>query len=207
MFRKSVVLPDNAPVIPFYDVREIDGTTTELKFFLPNPSREDNDNNYRGNPLPGDNNFVLMAIKVDATIKNIKSTANIDPQKVVNQLTDAVIEIRSNRGREEALLTPLDEYMNLNGIQASNYHDGTNFEQSITLQASKPRRIDNLFAFGPNGAWDLSIHFKTGDFPAQADWSTGRFGLKTTLYMAELTSQQLARYEQRLEAVANPGGQ
>jgi len=207
MFRPKVRIPDNAPVYPIHDVREIDGQTSKLKMFMPGPDRIPTNNSYINNPVPGDDNLVVLAIKMECTLRQIKTATDIDPAKILNNLADAVVEIKSNRGRDEALKQPIEEFMELsNGVQVSNYHDGINFEQTIYLPSGKPRHLDNLFAFGPNGNWDFSVDFHTGDFPAKqkfVDAGYGRFGLKATLYVAEMTDEQLAEYNRRLEKAAN----
>lgn len=207
MFRPKVRIPDNAPVYPIFDVREIDGQTNDLKLFQPGPDRKSTNNNYINNPVPGDDNLVVLAIKLECTLRQIKSATDIDPAKILNNLADGVVEIKSNRGRDEALNQPIEEFMELsNGVQVSNYHNGTDFQQVVYLPAGKPRHLDNLFAFGPNGNWDFTVKFHSGAFPAKSAFTSagyGRFGLKATIYVAEMNDAQLEEYNRRLEKAAN----
>jgi len=206
MFRPRVRIPNNAPIFPYWDVQLIDGQTDELDFFKPGPDKEDTNNNYINNPLPTENHTVILAMHIVPTTLELKTATNIDPAQVVNALGDAVIEIKKNRERDQALEAPISSFMDLQDKKVSNYHNGTDFEQTITLSAGKPRHLDNLFALKSGTSWSLSIKFADGAFPAQSDFTNaglGRFGLKPVLTVVELDDDELAEYERRLEKAAN----
>ncbi|WP_133120207.1 hypothetical protein [Rhodohalobacter barkolensis] len=192
-----------------YDRRAIDGNTSKLSLFTPSPTPNDPDNNYVNNPLPGAKNHVVLAMSVDCTLQLIKSADNIDPVAVVNRLKDAVIKVETNGGREERILHPLKDYMNFSQTRAAvaaiadgGTPVGAISESLITLQATGPRTIDNLFFFEPNESFTVEVLFNNGSFPAQSDWTYGRFGLEVELYLGQMNGQQLQTYDRRLQQAA-----
>lgn len=208
-FKAKVPLPQGVEVLRRYDRRDIDGNISKLALFTPSPTPNDPDNNYTNNPLPGASNHVVLGISVDCTLQLIETATNIDPVKVVNLLKDSVLKIETNAGREERILHPLKDYMNFaqTRANAAAISDGGTAPQAIThsiaaLQATGPRTIDNLFYFEPNESFTVEVLFKDGDFPDQADWNQGRFGLEVELYLAQMNNNQLGKYDDRLKSAA-----
>ncbi|WP_020402801.1 hypothetical protein [Gracilimonas tropica] len=207
-FKAKVQLPQGVEVLRRYDRREIDGNTPKLSLFTPSPQPNDPDNNYVNNPLPGAKNHVVLGLSLNCTIQHLESAANIDPVKVVNLLKDAVVKLDTNGGREERILHPIKDYMNFSQssiVTAQSYDSAapaTETKIIATLQATGPRNIDNLFYFEPNESFTFEVLFKNGDFPAQADWTQGRFGVEAELYLAQMNAKQLAEYDRRLQAAA-----
>lgn len=207
-FKAKVTLPQGVEVLRRYDRRDIDGNTAKLSLFTPSPQPNDPDNNYVNNPLPGAKNHVVLALSINATLQHIEGSADIDPVKVVNLLKDAVVRVDTNGGREERILHPLKDYMNFSQssiVVAQSYDSTGNSTDSkviATLQATGPRTIDNLFFFEPNESFTFEVLFKNGDFPAQASWTQGRFGLEAELYLAQMNAKQLADYDRRLQQAA-----
>lgn len=208
-FKAKVPLPSGVEVLRRYDRRAIDGNTSKLSLFTPSPTPNDPDNNYVNNPLPGAKNHVVLAMSVDCTLQLIKSAENIDPVAVVNRLKDAVIKVETNGGREERILHPLKDYMNFSQTRAAvaaiadgGTPVGAISESLITLQATGPRTIDNLFFFEPNESFTVEVLFNNGSFPAQSDWTYGRFGLEVELYLGKMNGQQLQTYDRRLQQAA-----
>ncbi|PKD43755.1 hypothetical protein CWD77_09355 [Rhodohalobacter barkolensis] len=208
-FKAKVPLPAGVEVLRRYDRRAIDGNTSKLSLFTPSPTPNDPDNNYVNNPLPGAKNHVVLAMSVDCTLQLIKSADNIDPVAVVNRLKDAVIKVETNGGREERILHPLKDYMNFSQTRAAvaaiadgGTPVGAISESLITLQATGPRTIDNLFFFEPNESFTVEVLFNNGSFPAQSDWTYGRFGLEVELYLGQMNGQQLQTYDRRLQQAA-----
>ncbi|MGM0587080.1 MAG: hypothetical protein ACQETE_01580 [Bacteroidota bacterium] len=211
MFTPAVKLPSGVEVIPYYDTKHFDGTTTEQSFFTTNPNRSDVDNNYVSNPLPGNLNHVILGIKVAPTMYVIEEDSgnNIDPIKIVNQLADGIIRVDVDRGRDEKLKSPLSEFMNLQGIETTHGTANTtdaDIITTVTLPASKPVRLDNLFAFGKQESFQMAVKFAEGEFPDAADWTAhgkGRgIGLQVGLYAAAMDDDQLLEYDRRLDAVS-----
>lgn len=208
-FKSSVPLPQGVEVLRRYDRREIDGNTSKTALFTPSPTPDDPDNNYVNNPLPGASNHVVLGISVDCTLQLIEQTANIDPVKVINLLKDSVLKVETNGGREERILHPLKDYMNFaqTRAQVAAISDGETAPSAIThaiaaLQATGPRQIDNLFYFEPNESFTVEVIYKNGDFPDQADFTQGRFGLEVELYLAKMNSNQLNSYDAKLKRAA-----
>lgn len=209
-FKAKVPLPSGVEVLRRYDRRDIDGNTSKLSLFTPSPAPNHPDNNYVNNPLPGAKNHVVLALSVDCTMQILKTAENIDPVAVVNRLKDAVIKVQTNGGREERILHPLKDYMNFSQTRSAiaAISDGASenpsaiSESLITLQATGPRTLDNLFFFEPNESFTVEVEFKNGQFPAQSDWTFGRFGLEVELYLAQMDGQQLQTYDQRLKQAA-----
>lgn len=207
-FKAKVPLPQGVEVLRRYDRRDIDGNTSKLSLFTPSPTPNDPDNNYVNNPLPGAKNHVVLGLSLNVTNQHIQSSANIDPVKVVNLLKDSVVKLDTNGGREERILHPLKDYMNFaqSGIVAAQSYDsaGPSTDTTViaTLQATGPRIVDNLFYFEPNESFTFEVLFKNGDFPAQSDWTQGRFGIEAELYLAQMDSKQLAEYDRRLKQAA-----
>lgn len=207
-FKAKVPLPQGVEVLRRYDRRDIDGNTPKLSLFTPSPQPNDPDNNYVNNPLPGAKNHVVLGLSLNLTNQHIQSSANIDPVKVVNLMKDSVVKLDTNGGREERILHPLKDYMNFaqSGIVAAQSYDstGNSTDSTIiaTVQATGPRIVDNLFYFEPNESFTFEVLFKNGDFPAQADWTQGRFGIEAELYLAQMDAKQLAEYDRRLKQAA-----
>lgn len=209
-FKAKVPLPQGVEVLRRYDRRAIDGNISKLSLFTPSPAPNDPDNNYVNNPLPGAQNHVILGLSINATLQHIEEAANIDPVKVVNLLKDAVVKLDTNGGREERILHPLKDYMNFSQSQVSVAAANDNAaapanlltHTTITLQATGPRLVDNLFYFEPNESFTFEVLFKNGDFPAEADWTKGRFGIEAELYLAKMNAQQLQQYDRRLQAAA-----
>jgi hypothetical protein len=205
-FKAKVPVPAGVEILRRYDRREIDGQTSKLGLFLPGSPQNDEDRNYANMPLQGAKNHVVLGISISPLMTTIETEANVDPVKVVNNLNDAVLKIETNGGREERITHPLKDYMNFSQTRAavaSSYDTNSVVNNSIVqLQATGPRNIDNLFYFEPNESFTVNVLFKTGDFPAQSDFSKGRFGLEVELYLAQMNNQQLKRYDQRLKQAA-----
>jgi hypothetical protein len=209
-FKAKVPVPAGVEILRRYDRREIDGQTSKLSLFTPGSAQNDEDRNYANMPLQGAKNHVVLGISVSPLMTTIESEANVDPVKVVNNLNDAVLKIETNGGREERITHPLKDYMNFSQTRASvsAISDGGTAPQAIShsvvqLQATGPRNIDNLFYFEPNESFTVNVLFKTGDFPNQADFSKGRFGLEVELYLAQMDNGQLNRYDTRLQQAAS----
>lgn len=209
-FKPRVPLPSGVEVLRRYDRREIDGNTAKTSLFTPSPQPNDPDNNYTNNPLPGASNHVVLGISVDCLLQHIETAENIDPVKITNLLKDAVLKVETNGGREERILHPLKDYMNFAQSRAAIAAASANTADApvetstiISLQATGPRLIDNLFFFEPNESFKVEVLFKNGDFPAQAAWTQGRFGIEVELYLAKMNKQQLDRYDQRLQQAAS----
>ncbi len=209
-FKAKVPLPQGVEVLRRYDRRTISGNTSKLALFTPSPTPNDPDNNYTNNPLPGAKNHVVLAMSVDCTLQHIITDENIDPVKVTNLLKDAVIKVETNGGREERILHPLKDYMNFSQTRANiaAISDGEAENPAaisqtlITLQATGPRSIDNLFFFEPNESFTVEVLFANGDFPEEQDWIRGRFGLEVELYLAKMDGKQLQTYDDRLKQAA-----
>lgn len=208
-FKAKVPVPAGVEILRRYDRREIDGQTSKLGLFLPGSAQNDEDRNYANIPLQGAKNHVVLGISVSALMPTIETEANVDTAKVVNNLSDSVLKIETNGGREERITHPLKDYMNFSQTRVSTaaISDGSTAPQAIShtvaqLQATGPRNIDNLFYFEPNESFTVNVLFKTGDFPAQADFTKGRFGLEVELYLAQMNNNQLNTYDRRLQQAA-----
>lgn len=204
MFKPKVALPSGVEVLRRYDRKEIDGQTSTLRFFRPDATQEDTVDNYVKNPLPGNRNHVVLALSVGLIGQSIVSNDDVDPISVINNLKDSVLKIETNGGREERILHPLKDYMNFAQTRvayAAATDNTTDAEQQthsiVTLQATGPRYIDNLFYFEPNEAFKAEILFGQGTFPDQAQFDD-KFGLEVELFLAQMNDNQLKRYEQKL---------
>lgn len=212
MFRATAKPPSGVDIIPLFDIREIDGGTLDsagLSMFTPGPVVVDTDNNYVNNPLPGKMNHVLFGISIEPTMQIIEddSTNSIDAVKAANFLKDATLKIYTNGGRDRKLLVPLKEFMNFASTKVEATGDATNgVVNLVTFESTGPRRLENLFYFGPNESWQFVVLFKNTGFPTTANWTAhgaGRFGLNATIFVGEMNDHQLAEYDQRLKHVAN----
>lgn len=208
-FKAKIPVPAGVEIQRRYDRREIDGNTPKLSLFTPSPTPNDPDNNYVNNPLPGAKNHVMLGISVSCLLPSIETEANVDPVKVANLLQDSVLKVETNGGREERILHPLKDYMNFSQTRpaVAAISDGGAPPAAIThsivqLQATGPRSIDNLFYFEPNESFTTEVLFKDGSFPAQSDFTKGRFGLEIEFYLAEMNNQQLQAYDNRLKSAA-----
>lgn len=208
-YKAKVPVPAGVEILRRYDRREIDGQTSKLGLFLPGSPQNDEDRNYANMPLQGAKNHVVLGISVSPLMTTIETEPNVDPVKVVNNLNDAILKIETNGGREERITHPLKDYMNFSQTRTATaaISDGGTAPQAVThslvqLQATGPRQIDNLFYFEPNESFTVNVLFKTGDFPAQADFSKGRFGIEVELYLAQMDNGQLNSYDTRLKQAA-----
>lgn len=209
-FKAKVPVPAGVELLRRYDRRAIDGSTSKLSLFTPGPVQDDPDNNYVNNPLPGAKNHVVLGIAVSSTIGLLETATDIDPVKVSNLLQDAILKVETNGGREERILHPLKDYMNFSqsrGSVAAISDGGTPpapiTHSIVTIQATGPRTVDNLFFFEPNESFTVEVVFKNGDFPAQSAWTKGRFGLEVELFLAQMSGQQLQTYDTRLKQAAS----
>ena len=207
MFKPYATLPPHVEVQTLFDRQIIDGVTTSLQFFQPNPSGVETDNYYLNNPLTGDKYHVLLGFGIESLMPVISSEGGNNPVKVLNNLKDAVVKITTNGGRDQAILEPLKNYMNFsqNGSAVGQCYDGTgtvtHTTSIVVLQSTRPRPIPNLFYFDKNERWKFEIAFAQGNFPAAGSWTKGRFGLEATIKIASMSEGQLNEYKRRCRAV------
>jgi|GEM_PF-6628171 len=200
MFKPNATLPPNVEVQTLYDRQTIDGATTSLQFFQPNPTGKETDNFYLNNPLTGDKYQVLLGFGLEFMAQTIKSSANVDPVAIINNLKDAVVKISTNGGRDIALLTPLSQYMNFQQTKvviAESFSAQEDKTIQATLESAKPRKLDNLFYFDKNERWKFEVKFATGTFPAAADFTDGRLGIEAVVKLASMDDAQLGEYKRR----------
>lgn len=203
----SLPIPANIETIKRFDTRFIDGNISNLNLFKPTPDRDETLRNYTNNPLTGDFNHIVSEISVDCTAQVIRQSANVDPVQVINSFKNATFRLETNGGREETILLPLKDFMNLSQtrIAVAGGSDGGTApalltHTELTIEATGPRKIPNLFYLGRGEGFTVDILFNDGKFPAAADVIDGKIGLQVELTLAKMTNGQLTSYKQRLEA-------
>ncbi|HYW95033.1 MAG TPA: hypothetical protein VE870_05555 [Bacteroidales bacterium] len=214
-FKAQAFLPPGVSVYPRYDTQLISGAISKLKFFLPTPGTvDDADNNYVANPFPGATNVVLLGISLSATQQIITddSANSIDAAKITNSLYDSVLRLDTNGGREQKVLEPVYNYMNFAQSRSQATGDATNGTvNQVVLQSTGPRKIPNYFFFSKSESFQLYLEFPGSSvtFPTTANWTTsaqsgrGGFGIKATLWTADMNEAQLAQFNAKLNAAAN----
>jgi hypothetical protein len=160
---------------------ELDGDT--LRFFLPNPSRNEVLRNYVSNPLPGGNEKRFLAMGFHPLSPIIEDVSGVDPLSLMNALADAGVILKKQNGRETVLRAQLRQYMPQIDfdLEYAAVDDGTNSNSTTELFApSKPLvqlpdpgekgNTDHDFTLEFDEQFELEIVFADeGAIPAQAD--------------------------------------
>ena len=205
-YKNIPALPSNVEIIKRFDTREIDGSTSKLGLFPPNPARDESQRNYVSNPFQGDFNHIVLDLSLNLTSHLIveDDAGNVKPAEIMNALKDATVLIETNGGRTERILQPVSDYMNFSqtrtviGAANDNATAPANLltKTVVTVEATGPRRVPDLFYLTRNESFTFDIVFKDGSvFPSKANYTPGRLAITAQFTLAQVTDGQLNQYK------------
>lgn len=203
-YKNIPALPSDVEIIKRFDTREIDGATSKLSFFPPQPTRDESQRNYVKNPFQGNNNHIVLDLSLNLTSHILveDSAGNVDPVEIVNILKDSTVLLETNGGRTERVLQPTSDYMNFSQSrgQIAITNDGGTAPSvlsrtMITVEATGPRRVPDLFYLTKNESFTLDIVFNDGsNLPSKANYTPGRLAITAQFTLAQVNDGQLNRY-------------
>lgn len=213
-YKNVPALPSNIEIVKRFDTREIDGSTSRLQLFPPNPSRDESQRNYVKNPFQGDYNHVVLDLSINLTSQIIKedSAGNVLPVTIMNELKDSTVLVETNGGRTERILQPTSDYMNFSQTRSelAAAEDNTTSPAPlisrtlVTVEATGPRKVPDLFYLTKNESFTFDVVFNDGsNFPAASSYSPGRLALTAQFTLAQMSDESLASYRAKFQSANN----
>jgi hypothetical protein len=191
---KKLNVPRGKRLRTIYDTRSIVQNTSRYDFFPANASRNDVDNNYVTNPLPGNQDVAILGMSIESTLQVIRTAANIDPVKIINALKHAAVKVTLDQDNKQMLLAPMTDFFN---FKTTGYHMAASegaasaqvLSEAIELRSNGVIRFADPFQVGAGQVFNVSIQFADSSvLPTAAHWNTAAYGalqLQARLFIAE----------------------
>lgn len=198
-----VEIPEAARRKTKISTQEIKQNASVVDFFGDSPDRKVHNNNYIGNPFPGNAYHRVFGLTFSLVNQYIEDDAanNIDARAIVNALKDAGIIFTKGDQYDEQLRsafanhfnfedTHLETQLSVAGDPAAGGAAEVTEVNTAIVQAGGLYRLPNWFDLAPQEVFNLSVTFADSSvFPSDADWeASGQAPLKMAamIYLAEI---------------------
>jgi len=183
----------------YYDRRPFEDANAddELTLFPPNPQNTDLVSNYNQNPLPGTEEYRIIAARVRPTFALLRDDAanNVDPEAIGAQLKDAVLTIRDRGGQNRVIQSRLPSHFDTNDLVVKRFRDnrGTTDETDTSYLFYGGYEIASLpewFTLSATQQFDFVVKFPDSSvFPTQAEIESSGQGIQTHPFGLEAVFQ------------------
>lgn len=183
----------------YYDRRPFEDANAddELTLFPPNPQNTDLVSNYNQNPLPGTEEYRIIAARVRPTFTILRADAgnNVDPLAIAAQLKDAVLTIRDRGGQNRVVQNRLPSHFDSEDLIVKNFQANRDTADSATTAyliygGFAIESLPQWFTLSASQQFDFTVKFPDSSvFPTQSEIESSGQGIQTHPFGLEAVFQ------------------
>lgn len=183
----------------FYDRRPFEDANAddELTLFPPNPQNTDLVSSYNQNPLPGTEEYRIIAARVRPTFALLRQDDgnNVDPEAIAAQLKDAVLTIRDRGGQNRVVQNRLPSHFDANDLYVKRFRDNRNTTDEgdtsyLFYGGFEIASLPEWFTLSATQQFDFVVKFPDSTvFPTQSEVESSGQGIQTHPFGLEAVFQ------------------